>query len=110
MSLRKLEAYTAPNGRKPFEECTEALPEEVKARIDAYVERVRGGAARRNVRRLKGAGGISEIRIDTGPGYRVYFGGGGDTLVLLDGGTKRTQEQDIDKAEQYWRAYHETIV
>ena len=44
-------------------------------------------------------GGVSELRIDYGPGYRVYFVQRGNTLVvLLAGGDKRTQEQDIKTA------------
>ena len=44
-------------------------------------------------------GGISEIRIDYGPGYRVYFVHRGPALViLLAGGDKRTQDRDIAKA------------
>lgn len=44
-------------------------------------------------------GGLSELRIDHGPGYRVYFGRCGRVLiVLLCGGDKRTQRRDIDRA------------
>lgn len=46
-------------------------------------------------------GGISELRIDYGPGYRIYFRQRGETLVLLlAGGTKKTQEADIAKAKK----------
>lgn len=44
-------------------------------------------------------GGVSELRIDYGPGYRVYFKRqGGDLVILLAGGDKRTQERDITRA------------
>ena len=43
--------------------------------------------------------GVSELRVDCGPGYRVYFLRKGDTLViLLGGGDKRTQSRDIRRA------------
>jgi putative addiction module killer protein len=43
--------------------------------------------------------GVSEYRIDFGPGYRIYFGRDGDTLIiLLAGGTKQCQQQDIEAA------------
>jgi len=45
-------------------------------------------------------GGVMEIRIDYGPGYRVYFTRRGDALILLlVGGSKRNQQNDIDKAK-----------
>lgn len=48
--------------------------------------------------------GISELKIDHGPGYRVYFVGRGDAhVVLLAGGDKRTQKQDIEKAKELAR-------
>ncbi len=47
-----------------------------------------------------------EYKIDFGPGYRVYFGRDGDTIViLLTGGTKKRQQADIDAAKAYWRDY-----
>lgn len=50
--------------------------------------------------------GIFELRIDYGPGYRIYFGQIGITIVLLlCGGDKSTQEQDIRKAIEYWEDY-----
>lgn len=50
--------------------------------------------------------GIYELRINYGPGYRVYFGQVGSTVVLLlCGGDKSTQEQDIRKAQEYWEDY-----
>ena len=43
--------------------------------------------------------GVSEMRIDYGPGYRVYFAQRGKTIVLLlCGGTKKTQHADIERA------------
>lgn len=43
--------------------------------------------------------GVSELRIDYGPGYRVYFiQKGNDLVLLLLGGSKKTQQQDIQKA------------
>ena len=50
--------------------------------------------------------GVLELRIDFGPGYRVYFGRDGKTLViLLTGGTKKRQQRDIDAAHAYWQDY-----
>ena len=55
----------------------------------------------------KGIGeGIFECRIDFGPGYRIYFGKDGDTIViLLGGGTKKRQQKDIVNAKKFWKEY-----
>lgn len=56
---------------------------------------------------MKGVGaGVFECRIDFGPGYRVYFGKDGDTLVILvAGGSKKRQERDIAAAQERWKDY-----
>jgi putative addiction module killer protein len=51
--------------------------------------------------------GVSELRIDFGPGYRVYFGqDGGDLVIVLIGGSKKTQMEDIKTAKSYWSEYN----
>ncbi len=48
--------------------------------------------------------GVWELRVDVGPGYRVYYAiAGGQIVILLCGGDKRTQEADIDMAVRYWQ-------
>lgn len=50
--------------------------------------------------------GVSELRIDAGPGYRVYFAReGAVVVVLLCGGDKGTQDRDIERAVECWRDY-----
>ena len=47
--------------------------------------------------------GVWELRIDAGPGYRVYYAiAGAEVVLLLCGGDKRTQDADIDRACEYW--------
>lgn len=60
-----------------------------------------------NLSNAKGVGGgVSEYRVDFGPGYRIYFGRDGDALiVLLGGGTKARQQRDIEAAVASWREY-----
>jgi putative addiction module killer protein len=69
-----------------------------KARIDVRIKRVSLG----NFGDVRPVGnGISELKIDYGPGYRVYFVARGNTLViLLCGGDKTTQTKDIQKAHE----------
>lgn len=51
-------------------------------------------------------GGVSELRIFFGPGYRVYFGeNAGHIVILLCGGDKDTQTRDIKAAKEYWKEY-----
>jgi putative addiction module killer protein len=54
--------------------------------------------------------GVHELRIHTGPGYRVYFGREGDAVViLLCGGDKGPQNRDIERAKDYWRDYRSRV-
>jgi putative addiction module killer protein len=49
---------------------------------------------------------LRDYKIDFGPGFRIYFGQDGNTLViLLCGGTKKTQQRDIDRAKDFWQEY-----
>lgn len=51
-------------------------------------------------------GGVEELRIDQGPGHRIYFGRAGkNVVILLCAGSKSTQSKDIGKARKYWREY-----
>jgi putative addiction module killer protein len=51
-------------------------------------------------------GGVEELRVDFGPGYRIYFGRDGKTVVvLLCAGSKQTQSKDIETARAFWRDY-----
>lgn len=50
-------------------------------------------------------GGINEMRIPVGPGYRVYYAKEGNTVyILLCGGDKSTQQKDIELAQQLWKS------
>ncbi len=59
-----------------------------------------------NFSSAKGVGGIFELRLDFGPGYRVYFARDGEAIiVLLGGGSKKRQSQDIEEAKLLWAEY-----
>jgi putative addiction module killer protein len=71
-----------------------------KARIDARIYRM----ARGNFGDVKYFEGIGELRIDYGPGYRLYFARRGEALVLLlCGGDKGSQKRDITRARKLWQ-------
>ena len=65
---------------------------------------------RGNFSAVKGVGaGIFELRMDFGPGYRIYFGKDGEELViLLGGGTKQRQQNDIQAAQLLWQLYKQS--
>ncbi|MEO7651572.1 MAG: type II toxin-antitoxin system RelE/ParE family toxin [Bryobacteraceae bacterium] len=50
--------------------------------------------------------GVFELKLDSGPGYRVYFGVDGEEFILLGGGEKSTQVSDIKKAKECWEDYN----
>ena len=96
--------YLTTDGRNPFREWLEALKDrEARARVRVRINRIRLG----NFGDSKSVGGgISELRIPYGLGYRVYYGRQGDAIVLLlCGGDKRTQSRDIDLAQDRWQDY-----
>lgn len=72
-------------------------------KVTTAVERIAQG----NRSSLKPVGeGVSEYKLDWGPGYRIYLGQDGETLViLLGGGTKQGQNVDIENAQGAWREY-----
>jgi putative addiction module killer protein len=94
----------AVNGRSPFEEWMTGLSDRVaRARIDRRLDSVERGTF--GDHRPLGSG-VSELRLDFGPGYRVYYGRIGNTmLVLIGGGTKRDQRARIAEAIRLWHAY-----
>ena len=101
---REIRRYTTPDGRIPFAEWRNSLRDrKAISVIDNRLRRVRLG----NIGDFRSVGeGVCEFRIDYGPGYRIYFGQIGSAIVLLlCGGDKSTQAQDIRKAKEYWADY-----
>jgi putative addiction module killer protein len=95
--------YEDESGRSPFRKWFSRLDDKTAARINTYLERLVEG----NFSNVKGVGGgVSELKADFGPGYRIYFGRDGMSLViLLAGGTKKRQQDDIADAQCRWTEY-----
>src|SRR6266446_9728988 len=95
--------YLDSAGNSPYREWYESLGAQAAAKITVALTRIELG----NLSNVKGIGaGVQEFRIDSGPGYRVYFGKDGDRLViLLAGGTKSRQQKDIATAQERWADY-----
>jgi putative addiction module killer protein len=101
-----LRYFVYGDGRCPFEDWLNGLDVQALARVTMAVARLGAG----NFSNAKSVGsGVLEYRIDTGPGYRVYFGRDGERVViLLTGGTKRRQQNDIAAAHVMWELYRKS--
>jgi putative addiction module killer protein len=99
----EIEEYLDARGESPFAGWFTDLDAAAAARVTMALARISAD----NLSSTKGVGrGVLEYRIDTGPGYRIYFGRDGETLViLLAGGTKRRQQKDIEAAQERWTDY-----
>ncbi len=102
---REILLFETEEGRVPFAEWMDSLEgTDIFGTILNRLERIEEG----NLGVHKSVGeGVSDSIVNVGPGYRVYFGQHGRELViLLVGGTKRTQAKDIETAKRYWRTYN----
>ncbi|NOY29117.1 MAG: type II toxin-antitoxin system RelE/ParE family toxin [Planctomycetes bacterium] len=95
--------YVNDAGKNAVAEWIKKLDISVFTKVAAVIERMKLG----NFGDAKSVGeGVSERRIDFGPGYRLYFGrDGGKLVILLGGGTKRRQQKDIEAAKLAWAEY-----
>ncbi len=98
-----VEEFITDEDVSPFRRWFDGLDEQAAALVTIAIDRLGEG----NISNAKALGeGVSELRINRGPGYRVYFGWDGKVLViLLGGGTKRRQQSDIQAALRHWRTY-----
>ena len=92
------------DGRSVFEKWFNSLDAHASAKVTTALYRLEQG----NFSNVRSIGkGVSEFKIDFGPGYRIYFGQDGNTLIiLLGGGSKKTQSKDIRKAQLLWAQYN----
>lgn len=100
----EIRTYETKQGKRPFSEWLSSLKDlKAKAKVRLRLDRLAMG----NFGDCEPVGdGVSELKIDFGPGYRVYFGRIGRTCVLLlMGGSKRGQQGDIEKAKAYFEDY-----
>jgi len=95
--------YLAVDGSSPYRKWFDSLNAQAAAKVAIALTRVEQG----NLSNAKSVGaGLHEYGIDFGPGYRIYFGRDGDRLViLLGGGTKKRQQEDIRRAQALWVDY-----
>jgi putative addiction module killer protein len=108
---REIVMLEVDDGKVPFEKWIDSIKDRSYRRaVDVRLMRVADG----NFGDHKSVGkGVYELKIARGPGLRVYYGLDGEqVVVLIGGGDKSTQSQDISTAQKHWRAYvdaHKTI-
>jgi len=103
---KELRTYCTKQGKEPFIDWLKSLKDRVgRANITNRLNRVALG----NYGDCEPVGdGVYELKIHYGPGYRVYFSEQKETIILLLlGGSKRTQANDIKKAKQFWAEFRE---
>ncbi len=99
----EIKVYVTPDGKQPFIKWLESIDRQARRRVETAITRLEEG----NTGSLKSVGdGVHEIRLTFGAGFRVYLGQEGDSFViLLHGGTKKRQSDDIARAKALWRDY-----
>ena len=99
----EIRKFQTKQGDIPFDNWIYGLNLQAQVRIGLRLDRIERG----NFGDRKSVGkGVWELRIDYGPGYRVYYGRDGQEIViLLGGGTKKRQNADIEQAQNKWKQY-----
>ena len=99
----EIREYVDARGRNTFRRWLDGLDRTAAYRIESALERIADG----NLSKLKAVGvGVLECRVHFGPGYRIYLVRDGPAVVVvLAGGTKERQQQDIEKARKLWSDY-----
>ena len=101
MAIR-VEEYIREDASNPYKKWFDSLSAQAAAKVTVAKLRMELG----NTSSIKWFEGIGEYVIDWGPGYRIYLARDGDTLIVLfGGGTKRGQQQDINRAKELFSEY-----
>ena len=104
---RVVDYCRTPAGKAPAQQWLSAIKDKHNQAI--LYKRIRQAGLGQFGKTRNVGDGVWELKIDYGPGYRVYYGIHGDELILiLMAGSKRTQTADIKKARTYWIEWKET--
>jgi len=94
--------YIKADGASPYQNWFDGLNAQAAAKVSVAKARLELG----NTSNIKWFGGIGEYRINWGPGYRIYLVQDGKNLIILfGGGTKKTQQKDINTARKLLAEY-----
>lgn len=103
---RLIDYYRTTSGKEPVREWLSSLKDKITQAI--LYKRIRQAGLGQFGKTRNVGDGVWELKIDYGPGYRVYYGIHNDELILLlVAGSKRTQSADIKKARAYWLEWKE---
>lgn len=101
---RKVEVYETASALSPFDDWMRDLKDLTgKAALEARIARLRRGSLGKKYRDV--GDGLIELKVDVGPGYRVYIADNGRNSLILFAGRKNTQKQDIKASKAYWADY-----
>jgi putative addiction module killer protein len=102
-----IQIYITTAGQSPFLKWLSGLDVHERAIVRTRIDRVRLGNFG-DAKQIKDGQGIWELRIDHGPGYRLYYRKlGNSVILLLLGGSKGSQQRNITTAKKYWLEYKE---
>jgi putative addiction module killer protein len=103
---REVHYFETPAGKAPARDWLSSIKDKLTQAI--LYKRIRQAGLGQFGKTRNVGDGVWELKIDYGPGYRVYYGIHGDELILiLMAGSKRTQAADIKKAQAYWNEWKE---
>ena len=98
---RDVQYYETPTGKLPAKDWLESVKDSLTQAI--LYKRIRQAGLGQFGKTRNVGEGVSELKVDYGPGFRVYYGIHEDKLILiLLAGSKRSQESDIKKSKAYW--------
>jgi putative addiction module killer protein len=98
----KVQEYIKEDNTSPYQKWFNTLNDTAAAKVTVAVSRLELG----NTSNIKWFDGIGEYKIDWGAGYRIYLAQEGKQLIiLLGGGTKKTQSSDIEQAKRLYQEY-----
>lgn len=100
--MMKVQEYLETNGSSPYEKWFNSLDSQAAAKVTVAKSRLELG----NTSNIKWFDGIGEYKIEWGPGYRIYLAQEGKHLIILfGGGTKKSQQSDIEQAKKFHQEY-----
>ena len=101
---RNVEVYESASGATPFDDWMRNLKDPIgKAAVEARIALLRRGSLGKQYRDV--GDGLIELKVNVGPGYRIYIADDGRASLILFAGRKNTQKQDIKTAKKQWADY-----